>query len=261
MTVISAEAQKILDEANSAVEPVSDPEIAPPPDTRVKLTGGYITPSGEIVFEAEVRELTGRDEEALAKIKDVGRWLSAVLERGTVRIGTEDVTPDILDDLLAGDWETLLIAIRAVTFGNEYDTGVTCRTCGDDYEVTVDLTSDIPIRNANPERFYTVHGKRNVYEVAMRTGAVQRKVLEQMESATVAELNTLVLFETITQIDGRPVIGKDQIRDMPMADRRTVLEEIGARQSGPDVQGVMVKCPACGAEQNLALSVAALFQR
>jgi hypothetical protein len=263
MTALPAEVQKVLDEANSGTTTeVPDPEIIPPPDTVVELSGGCLDPSGSWVREAEVRELTGRDEEALARVKDVGRWMTLLLERGTVRIGSEPSSPDVLDGLLAGDWELLLLHIRAVTFGKEYETETVCRSCGSEYSVQIDVTKDIPVRAANPDEFtFSVRGKRQTYEVSLRSGATQRKVLEKLSDLSVAEMNTLVLYECVSVIDGLPVMGMDAIRDMPMQDRQTLLTEIRNRQPGPDLQGVTTKCPDCGAEQTLALSVAALFQR
>ena len=76
---------KALDEA-----PVEmTPEIVIPSDTVVDLPGGFITAAGEIVRTAEVRELNGRDEEAISKATNLGRALMTILQRGTVKIGTE----------------------------------------------------------------------------------------------------------------------------------------------------------------------------
>lgn len=265
MTALPTEVQRLVDEANAGgaePEEVESPQVIPPPSTTVELAGGYLSMDGTFVREAEVRELTGRDEEALARIKDIGRWMTAILERGTVRVGSDASSPGILDDLLAGDWETLLVAIRAVTFGNEYETETMCLSCEQQYSVKIDVTTDIPIRAAKEEdREFTVQGKRSVYTVQMRTGATQRKILENMSDLTTAELNTLVLFESITGINGKPPMSDEVVRDLPMLDRQNLLREISTRQAGPDMGGVRTKCPACGAEQNLALSVAALFQR
>jgi hypothetical protein len=51
-------------EKNEAPEPA---KIKSPLDITVNLPGGYISPSGEVYRTAEVRELTGKDEEAIVK--------------------------------------------------------------------------------------------------------------------------------------------------------------------------------------------------
>ena len=60
-------ANKMLKQATQEESlPVVQPEIAPPLDTMVELPGGYLTDTGEVIRSAEIREMTGRDEEAVA---------------------------------------------------------------------------------------------------------------------------------------------------------------------------------------------------
>ena len=256
------EVQQFLREANEAEAKAAEPpKIDSPPDTVFDLHGSFLQEDGRWVKTFEVRELTGRDEEALAKIKDPGRLMTTLLERGLVRIGTQDATPGMLDDLYAGDWETILIALRIVTFGEIVSTEWSCGSCRNPYEAEIDLRTDIPIRGSKEDEETTVQGKRVVYEITPLMGSGQRKIMEMIASgSTVAELNTISLFECVQSIDGRPVVGMDAIRDLPMADRRALLDAITERRVGPDLQGVRTKCPTCGTEQQSPLSVAALFQ-
>ena len=76
-----------------------------PLDTQFQLCGGYLEDDGSTWTTAfQVRELTGRDEEYLARIKDSHRILLGVLERGLVKVGDHQATSDIADGLLGGDW-------------------------------------------------------------------------------------------------------------------------------------------------------------
>jgi hypothetical protein len=257
--------QRVIDEANqgTAGERPSGPVLEDPPGTVFTLAAPYMQDNMLPSTEFEVRELTGRDEEALGRISDVGRSIIAMISRGTVRLGSDEATDERLDSLVAGDWDSLLIAIRAATFGSEVELKPTCTDCRSTYEVTVDITKDLKIRTANVEDLsWTVKGKKHVYEVDLYTGATQRKILELMSESdrTVASMNSEILHDSISTIDGLPVMGMDDVRDLPMKDRREILASIQERRVGPDLQGVTIKCPTCGNEQPHPLNAAALFQ-
>lgn len=108
---------------------------------------------------------------------------------------------------------------------------------------------------------WTVEGRRHVYEMSLYSGATQRTIFDMMgENKSIAVINTEVLHDSIQQIDGMPVLGRDAVRDIPLADRRALLDSIQERRVGPDLQGVKIKCPTCGHEQGFPLNAAALFQ-
>jgi len=254
--------QRLIAEANRGTEVIDEPSIIPPLDTVFQLAAGYWQDDGQWVKEFEVRELTGRDEEALARITNVGRTLVAMIERGAVRLGQDDATPERMSQLVGGDWDTVLLAVRSVTFGPTVELRPTCSGCRATYEVTINLMSDLSVRTANPEDLsWTVKGARHTYEVSLYSGGTQRKVFDMMaEDKTIAVINTEVLHDSITKIDGLPVFGRDEIRDISLKDRRLLLDSIQQRRVGPDLQGVKIKCPTCGHEQNNPLDAAALFQ-
>lgn len=255
--------QDFLAEANSPASAQSDepPELSPPSPDVFNLFSPYLQDDGSWTREFQVRELTGRDEEALARTSTPGQLVTTILERGLVRVGQDTNVRGVLDSIVGTDWDTVLVAIRIVTFGDEITQTLSCGKCREPYEVVLDLRHDIPIRNAKAdETNYTVQGRRHTYEVEAPLGATQRKILEQAQTATIAELNTVLLKGCVMGIDGRPPIG-DAILDLPMGDRAILLEEIANRRAGLDLQGVKTKCPACGAVQDSPISVAALFQR
>ena len=94
-------ANDIINKAFAEEQVFEAPKIIPPSDTTVELPGGYLTPAGEILRTAEVRELNGKDEEAIAKANNVGKALMTILQRGTVRIGDQKVDEKLLDNLLS----------------------------------------------------------------------------------------------------------------------------------------------------------------
>lgn len=111
-------------ELNAAVEEMTRsgqtqlPLIEEPPDTVVKLPGGLLTANGEVIREAEVRELTGEHEEALVRVRRSGsfvKFVNMLLTCGVVTLGSEAATAKTLTRLLLGDRDALILGIRRAT--------------------------------------------------------------------------------------------------------------------------------------------------
>jgi hypothetical protein len=255
-------AQKIM---RSVEEPkpkaVPPPEAVPPPSLVHDLCGGYMDDNGTWVKEFEVRELTGRDEEHMARIKEPSKILIAILERGLVRVGGTRSSPEVVDSLLAGDWETVLLEIRIATFGKEHKAEYTCTNCREKYEAVFDLSEHIGRHEVDKDDIvFTAIGRHGTrYTVTHSYGATQRKILSMGESP-MADGNTRLLTDCLMMVGDRPSLGQEEVRDLPMADRKMLINEIDKRRVGPELRGVKTKCPACGNEQPSPLYVAALFQ-
>ena len=155
-------ANNLINDALAEKPEQKEVKILPPLDNVVTLPGGYINAAGEVITTAEVRELNGKDEEAIARSATTGKALLAILNRGTVKVGNEKANEALLDRLLSGDRDTLLLGILRLTFGNEADLPAYCDTCEDFKTVTVDLTTDIKCKvMSDPinDREFTVAGR------------------------------------------------------------------------------------------------------
>ncbi|CAB4166928.1 hypothetical protein UFOVP964_27 [uncultured Caudovirales phage] len=257
-----AMANNLIESALAEKTEKKEAKVLPPLDNVVTLPGGYVTSAGEVITTAEVRELTGKDEEAIARASTTGKALLAILNRGTVKIGAEKADEALLDRLLSGDRDTLLLSILKMTFGNEADLPAFCDTCEDFKTVTVDLNADIKVKvMTDPinDRVFTVQGKRNEFTVQMPTGFAQKELIANSDK-TAAELNTILLENTIIKIDSSPVLTKMQVQNMGILDRRTVLEEINKRVVGPQFDSLTVTCPDCEGEVQVPISLGALFR-
>lgn len=239
----------------------SDPDVVPPVPTSYDLAGAYYQTNGIWTKAFEVRELTGRDEEYLAKFKEQSKVIVGILERGLVRVGEDTATPEVIDSLLGGDWETALLAIRAVTFGSELEMAYRCFACDFEYRALFDILR-LPIRTCEPEDFkFEVVGRHGTrYLLTHSFGSTQRKLLFAEPSTSLADLNSTMLKDCVLEINGKAVIGMDAIRDIPLADRRKILKKIDSLRVGPKLGEVTTKCPSCDAEQSARLSLAAMFQ-
>ena len=256
--LVNKAAQDLLAEKPEQVEV----RITPPSDTVVTLPGGYINAAGEVVTEAEVRELNGKDEEEISKASTLGKALMTILKRGTVRVGDEKATDQLLDNLLSGDRDMLLLGIFIATFGNVAHMSAYCPTCVESKDVDVEIDKDIKIKVLTDpinDRQFTVKGKKAEYTVILPTGITQKELLTSGDK-TIAELNTLLLENTVVKINESPVLSKMQIQNLGMVDRRTLVDAINERISGPQFNDLVLDCPDCEGEVKVPISLGTLFR-
>lgn len=231
-----------------------------PPTLTYQLGGWYAQESdGAYVKDFVVRELTGRDEEALSRLSDVGDVFPLLMERGLVRLGQDKPSSDSVDALLAGDWSTILLAIRRATFGDTYEMPVTCRNCQTKWSAEMDLSQIRIIEVPKEDMVFEWEGRHGArYRATMLFGAAQRKILNGKKTS--AEVATQVLRECIQSVNDRPLITDSQVLDMPLTDRRALMQQIMDRKVGPELEEVTTACPRCGAEQQDMLSIADMFR-
>lgn len=250
--------------ASAAQEVVSQPVVVDtnlPPDLVVELPGGLFDPFDGVTTTAEIRELTGADEEAIARINDAGKALLTILERATVKIGDKKADVDTLDQLLAGDREALLLAIRKATFGTEIVLGPGgCPECGEEQTFHIDLNKDVEMKKLKDEdRQFVVNCKVGKVSVMLPTGSTQKNIIAA-SSKNAAELDTILLKGCITSINNSPLISIETIKNLSLKDRRTIITEIITRNPGPQLAQIKKLCQACGQEVPLPLTLADLFR-
>jgi hypothetical protein len=249
---------KALNEAPKEITP----EITSPSDGLVNLPGGYLTATGEVFRVAEVRELNGRDEEAISKASNLGRALLTILQRGVVKIGTETATENMLDYMLIGDRDQLLLGILKATFGSNIEIQSYCAGCNALKTISVDINNDIKskvLTDPVNDRVFTVKGKDKEFTVRLPIGLTQKKMIENMDK-TSAELSTLILEGSVIKIGDAPVYSAQQVQALSVADRRKLIEEINNRAPGPQFDDVTVNCPDCEGEVTVPINLGALFQ-
>jgi hypothetical protein len=236
--------------------------ILSPSDTVVNLPGGYVTLAGEVVTEAEVRELNGRDEEAISKANSLGKVLNTILTRGVVRIGEEPASEEVLDQLFAGDRDALLLGIYRATFGKTSDVPSFCGGCKEYKTIQVDVDEDIKVRKLSDpiaDRKFIVATKKHEYTVVLPSGKVQKELTLNADK-TISELTTILLEGTVLEIDGSRVLSKGQIQDIGIVDRRAIAEALDSRSFGPILDEVKAACPECGGEVVAPINLGTLFR-
>jgi hypothetical protein len=259
------------DAANEIVKrltgPGSDiPLMKDPPTNVVILPGGYIDADGALHREVRVREINGADEEVLARelrvpTLNIPRVVDIILKRCVEAVGTIDpVTPMVLTSMLTGDRSFLMLSIRILTFGNDWEVpDFPCRFCGETFGTIVELNS-IPLKELDNHRVQDIEvplRHDHTATVALMNGAVQLEMTA--EDRTAAEQQTIAIDRCLRAIDGQPPAGPVALR-MGMADRRKIIEALADGQPGPRMEEVGVQCTKCGREGDYTLSLIDLFR-
>ena len=255
--------QKLVEQAMALPTEEEAPEtrdVVLPSETVFDLPGGLDFPGMALQTTVEVRELTGRDEQAISRAKTTSAVNQEILMRGIVQVGEMPTSKDVLYAMLAGDRDFALLKIFTATFGPEITANRYCTTCQRDVSVTVNLDTDVPIKTLDAEdRYFEVEGRRGTMTVTLPTGITQ-VALQDSGSKTYSELSTILLANTVLEINGRTVLGEGDVLAMSVKDRRTAAEAIAQKNPGPRLQDVVKPCPDCETSLEVPLSLAALFQ-
>jgi hypothetical protein len=244
-------------------EPQKAVETVVPSNPLVKLPGGFIDANGDLATTAEVRELTGEDEEIISKSATASKALTSLLVRGTVSIGDAEPAIEDFDKMLSGDRDSILIGIRCLTFGEEVEYSAICPSCSLQQILTINLNEDIkyitledPIR----DRSWNITLKNgDLANVSLPTGKVQRRITEAPESTTSAELTTMLLSAAINSINDSPAKPSTALK-LSISDREKLVTDISTRNPGPRLSEVSKACQACGESVPTPLSIGALFR-
>ena len=217
-------ATQLIDSVINSPEPepvVEELDVEPPSETVFELPGGYVGPDGYVATEIEVRELNGRDEEAITRARSAAAMTEQVLKRGLVRVGDREPDEIVLNNLLAGDREFILIRIFAVTFGREISTQRVCPKCSSEVEFTIDAVDGVPtVSLESPsDRHFSVKCSKGTAEITLPTGVTQR-LIQEAENKTIAELSTILLANTVLSVGGSPVLSDSDVLNLPIKDRR-----------------------------------------
>jgi hypothetical protein len=249
---------------------VDETTIPEPPDNLVELPGGWINSQGGVEQLAEIRELTGADEEALSRCTKDGtvdwrRFVGEIMSRGLVKLGDTPATASMIETLLVGDQTAILLGIRRATYGDEYETSITCPFCSKSSDVAYDLRpttvgGDIEFRRlADPENlFRTIQLRHGEAEIRLATAGDQNQGLKD-DRLTTTEQNTIMLARCVRAVSGKPILGETTMRAMGAGDRRILSRHLVETQPGPQLGEVKGQCPVCSREVTISLNIPALF--
>ena len=241
------------------------PEIGQPVSVLVDLHQGIQDPETlEWHAIAEVRELTGADEEYLASLETKPTttyvdYMSAMLKRTVVNIGGISVSarPDVIEQLIVGDRETLFLAIVKCTYGYEREYEVTCPKCEGKNDVVINLDEDFPMQFPDIDLHEHIKVKlKGGQEVSLRLPNGGDSSYVAKHATTVAAQNTLMLARCLipstTVLRGKTP--EEWAKSLNVADRSKLIKAILSIKVGPNIGEVNVQCSHCGTNMPLNMT-------
>lgn len=227
-----------------------------------ELPCGYITPDGRLYTDAQVREITGYEEDMLVSdAVPASQKLDMLLAGCTVRIGPVSdpgALAAIIPTLTVGDRVAMLFAIRRATIGDALPMRHECpnKECRTKSLFVVNL-SDLKIQKmADP--------MKRVYDVTLPSGRTVRfRVSTGEDEARTAKFLKKDKMDAVSQmmlmrldlLDGQPP-SLEMLKKMGMKDRSFLRREFNRVEGGVDTS-IDLECPKCGTEWTTELNVSA----
>jgi hypothetical protein len=242
-----------------------------PVETAPLPSNGRVYPVGSPLHgreTVEIRSGTSREEDILTS--------RALLKRGTVitELIKSCLTDKSIDplDMLTGDRNALMVAIRVTMYGAEYDAEVECNECDSKAPRSFNL-GELPIRRLAIEpvgdglnlfEFTLPYAKKAVRfkflsgrdeEQIASTNEKQKKLGLQGESTVTTQL--LYSIQSIDGIEDRAKIATFA-RMMPARDSLALRSYIRDNEPGI-IMRQEVTCPSCGHTEEVAMGIGVNF--
>ena len=264
-----AESEELLDEVLTPEEkaPVyhSTIEVNEDGETeKFELPAGYIDEEDTLHKTFTLREMTGRDEEAISKsdVKQNGaKLISTLLERCVTSIGHltkkevgTDKWRDIIKSLYVGDQDYMLIKLRELSMGGEIEVTHTCPECKESLKTILDVSElEVePFKGQREIHFSLPKGYKDKKGVLHTDGVMRlptgqdREILTPIAKKNVAQASTLMLTRLCTFEKGLYVT-EDVIRDLTVRDREYLQKLLQENLFGVKLE-IEVACTNCGAD-------------
>ena len=227
------------------------------------MLAGYTDKDGVTHKEFTLREMTGKDEEAIHKgdIKsNPSKVISVLLSRCVTRIGS--LTPksvggiknweNIIKDLYVGDQDYMLIQLRKISVGEEIEVSHTCPQCKAKLNTTVEVDElDIkPFKGEHEVPFELPRGYRDKKGNVHKTGTIRlakgidREILNPLAKNNIARAETVMLTR-LCKFDDGYVVDEDIIGNLSIRDREYLQGIVQDNLFGVNLEAE-VECAQCG---------------
>lgn len=221
-----------------------------------ELPCGYISPSGELVTEVKVREITGVEEDLLASSNiSAGRKVTQLIGNCLESVGSITDKPELIKiarDLVMGDRVFLMISIRRVTLGDLFPFEDECTLCNTKNLFSVNLSELKSKRMTDP--------MKRVFDVALPSGKAARYHVmcgrdEETSSKAVqgADRMSIGIFVRLDRLDNAPP-DMNAVKNLGMRDRNFLREQFEEIEGGIETN-IELTCPACGEDFETELNV------
>lgn len=244
------------------VNPVLIEENFEEEETVYKMLAGYTDEDGVIHKDFTLREINGKDEEALHssnKKANGAAIVSLLLERCVTSIGNftrKDVGTEkwreIIKSLYVGDQDYMLLKLREVSVGSEFEIKHECPECGAELitYVAVDELEIEPFKGEYFTKFTLPKGFRDKNGELHREGTIRpatgldREILTPVAKKNVA-VGTSMMLTRLCTFDGDIPITQDTMAELTIKDRNYLQELMKENLFGVNTE-IEIHCDECG---------------
>jgi hypothetical protein len=217
----------------------------------VSLPGGLATDEGQWLRDAELRPLTGLEEDWLIRNKNAPNAVTVtnLLSSCLVTLGGRPVTAAMVEQLLIGDRDFLMLALRGLTLGEDFFAVVNCSACREKMDVNF-KAGEVPVdRPPSTSGTYTLQvsdaGRERDLRFRLPTGADQEAVVGlPSEGAGEALLLRCLLDDGGISVSG--------------AEKMLIAEAIERHSPKLELE-LELRCPSCGHQFVVAFDTTAFF--
>ena len=229
-----------------------------------EMLAGYKDKDGVTHKEFTLREMTGKDEEAIHKsdVKSNGsKVVSVLLSRCVTRIGT--LTPkslgkqkweELIKSLFTGDQDYMLIQLRKMSIGEEIELNHVCpnKDCKAKLNtvLSIDELEVIPFSGERVIEFELPRGYKDKKGVLHKTGTlrlptgIDREVLTPLAKTNLAKAETVMLTR-LCKFDDGAYIDEDVMGSLSIRDREYLQKLLQEHFFGVKLE-TEITCDSCG---------------
>lgn len=232
-------------------------------ETVHELLCGYTDSDGVKHTTYTIREMTGRDEEAISKPdirQNPAKALNVLLSRCVTSLGTltrKDFKStreweDVIKSLYSGDQDMILMQLRKISVSDTLEIQHTCPNCKAKLNTTmsIDELEIIPFKGEEVIHFTLSKGYKDKNgevhtDGTMRlTNGLDREILTPLARKNLAKANTILLTRVCKFDDGLRV-DEDVMAGLTMRDRDYLSALLAEHNFGYNLS-VEVECDQCG---------------
>lgn len=249
-------------EAQELAESVKNVNLAEDDEEVFELLAGYVDSNNVTHKEFTLREITGKDEEAIHKgdVKNnSSRVVTILLTRCVTRLGT--ITPksvglkkweEIIKSLYVGDQDYMLMQLRKISVGEQLEVSHTCPNCNTKLNTTVNI-DELEIVPYNGERvtpFELPRGYKDKKGEVHKSGTMRRptgldrEILTPLAKTNIARAETVMLTRLCKFNDGLPV-DDDIMGNLSIRDREYLQKLLQENYFGIKLETEVI-CDSCG---------------
>ena len=223
---------------------------------------GYTDSNGVLHKTYTLREMTGRDEEAISKPEvkqNPTKAINILLSRCVLSIGTlerksfqSNEWMNIIQSLYTGDQDVILMQLRKMSISDEIEVQHTCPNCKAKLRTVlgVDELDIVPFKGSIVVPFTLSRGYKDKKGEVHKEGKMRlangldREILTPLAKKNLARANTVLLTRLCKFNDGT-YIDEDVMAGLTIKDREYLNELLNENAFGYDLS-VDVSCDQCG---------------